>query len=55
MAFHGLMLEYALEGRSNFIASRDKMKAVLEDTGLKELIDQEAPKPATTDAQNLVK
>ena len=30
------------------------MEVVLEDNGLKEFIDQEVPKPTTTDAQNLV-
>ena len=41
MVFHGLRLEYALEGSSNFIAWRDRMEVVLEDNGLKEFIDQE--------------
>jgi len=54
MVFHGLRLEYALEGSSNFISWRDMMEVVLEDNGLKEFIDQEVPKPSTTDAQNLV-
>eukprot|EP00253_Pinus_taeda_P019865 PITA_19865 len=53
MAFHGLRLEYALEGISNFIAWRDKMEAVLEDNGLKEFIDQEVPKPVATNSKNL--
>jgi len=39
-------LEYALEGRSNDIAWKDRMEAVLDDNGLKELIDTEVPKPA---------
>jgi len=55
MAFHGLTLEYVSEGSSNFIVWRDMMEAMLEDNGLKEFIDQEVPKPATMDAQNLVK
>jgi len=29
------------------------MEVVLEDNGLKEFIDQEVPKPAAADAQNL--
>ena len=53
MAFHGLRLEYALEGNSNFIAWRDMMEVVLQDNGLKEFIDQEIPKSTTPDAQNL--
>eukprot|EP00253_Pinus_taeda_P008530 PITA_08530 len=53
MAFYSLRLEYALEGSSNFISWRDRMKHVLEDKGLKEFIDQEIPKLATSDAQNL--
>jgi hypothetical protein len=44
MAFNGLMLEYALEGRSNYIAWKDRMEAVLEDNGLKEFIDKDVPK-----------
>jgi len=53
MVLHGLRLDYALEGISNFIAWRDKMEAMLEDNGLNEFIHQEVPKRATTDAQNL--
>jgi len=30
------------------------MEAVIEDNGLKEFVDQEIPKPTTTDAENLV-
>jgi len=30
------------------------MEVVIEDNGLKEFVDQEIPKPATMDAQNLV-
>ena len=30
------------------------MEDVLEDNGLKEFIDQDIPKPPTSDAQNLV-
>ena len=53
MAFYGLRLEYALEGSSNYIAWKDRMEVVLEDNGLKEFIDQEIPKPASTNAQEL--
>ena len=48
MAFYGLRLEYGLEGSSNYIAWKDRMEVVLEDNGLKEFIDQEIPKPAST-------
>lgn len=54
MAFYNLQLEYALEGSSNFIAYKDRMEVVLEQNWLKEFIDQETPKPPTSDAQNLV-
>ena len=53
MAFHGMRLEYALEGSSNYIAWKDRMEAILEDNGLKEFIDQEIPNPASTNAQEL--
>ena len=53
MAFHGLRLEYALEGILNFTSKRDRMEVVLEDNGLKEFVEQAIPKPAATDAQNL--
>ena len=53
MAFYGLRLKYALEGSSNYIAWKDRMEVVLEDNGLKEFIDQEIPKPASTNAQEL--
>ena len=39
-------MEYALEGRSNYIAWRDRMEAVLDDNALKEFIDAEVPKPS---------
>ena len=53
MVFNGLRLEYAVEGRSNYIAWKDRMEAVLEDNGLKEFIDNDVPKPASSDAANL--
>ena len=46
-------MEYALEGSSNYIAWKDKMEAVLEDNGLKEFIDAEIPKPASSDVAAL--
>ena len=52
MAFNGLRFEYALDGSSNYIAWKDRMEVVLEDNGLKDLIDQEFSKP--TDATQLV-
>eukprot|EP00253_Pinus_taeda_P036312 PITA_36312 len=55
MAFYGLRLEYALEGSLNYIAWKDRMEAILEDNGLKEFIDQEIPKLASTNAQELAK
>eukprot|EP00253_Pinus_taeda_P027693 PITA_27693 len=53
MVFNGLRLEYALDGSSNYIAWKDHMEAVLEDNGLKDFIDQEAPKPAVANATKL--
>ena len=41
MASNGLILEYAHEGSSNNISWKDKMDAVLEDNGLKDLIDKD--------------
>ena len=53
MDFNGLILEYALEGSSNYIAWKDRMEVVLEDNGLKEFIDNDIPKPAAIDVVNL--
>jgi hypothetical protein len=53
MDFNGLRLDYALEGSSNYISWKDMMEAVLEDNGLKELIDKDVPKPDAIDAANL--
>ena len=50
MSFNGLRLEYALEGSSNYIAWKDRMEVVLEDNGLKEFIDNDVPKPTSSDA-----
>ena len=46
-------MEYALEGSSNYIAWKDRMEALLEDNGLKEFIDAEIPKLASSDAAAL--
>ena len=54
VVFYGLRLEYGLEGSSNYIAWKDRMEVVLEENGLKEFIDKEIPKPASTNAQELV-
>ncbi len=51
MEFNGLRLKYVLDGNSNYIAWKDRMEAVLEDNGLKDIIDKEVPKP--TDATEL--
>ena len=53
MEFYGLRLEYALEGSMNYIAWKDRIEVVLEDNGLKDLIDQEIPNLASTNAQEL--
>jgi hypothetical protein len=53
MALSGLRLEYALEGISNYISWKDRMEEVLEDSGLKEFIDKDVPKPDVADAANL--
>ena len=53
MSFNGLRLEYALEGNLNYITWKDRMEAVLDDNGLKEFIDAEIPKPASSDATTL--
>ena len=53
MAFNGFHLEYALEGSSNYIAWKDMMGVVLNDNGLKEFIDSDVPKPASSDAAGL--
>ena len=43
-------MEYALDGGLNYIAWKDRMEAVLEDNGLKELIDSDVPKLGSSDA-----
>ena len=51
MYFNGLILEYALEVSSNYIAWKDRMEAVLEDNELTKIIDTDIPKPAAADVQ----
>ena len=53
MAFNGLRLKYDLDGSSNYIAWKDHMEVVLEDNGLKDFIDKEVPKLATSNTQEL--
>ena len=53
MYFNGLRLEYALDGSLNYIAWKDRMEVVLDDNGLKEFIDVENPKPASSDAATI--
>ena len=47
------LLEYALEGSYNHIAWKERMEVVLDDNGLKDFIDEEIPKPASSDATAL--
>jgi hypothetical protein len=53
ISFNGLRLEYALEGGSNYIAWKDRMKVVLEDNGLKGYIDNDVPKMDATNTTNI--
>ena len=53
MSFNRLRLEYALEGSLNYIAWKDRMEVVLDDNGLKEFIDVDILKPASSDAAAL--
>ena len=46
-------MEYALDGSLNYISWKDRMEAVLEENGLKEFIDSNVPKPASSDATRL--
>ena len=45
-----MQLEYALDGRLNYIAWKDGMEVLLEDNGLKEFIDSNVPKSGSSDA-----
>jgi hypothetical protein len=53
MDFNGLSLEYSLEGISNYIDWKDRMKEVLKDNSLKDFIDRDVPKLVSTDTANL--
>ena len=53
MSFNGLRLEYALDGILNYISWKDMMEVVLEDNGLKDFIDNDFPKPGSSDASAL--
>ena len=53
MSFNGLRLEYALDGSLNYISWKDRMEVVLDDNGLKEFIDADIPKPASSDVAAL--
>jgi hypothetical protein len=53
MGFNVLRLDYALVGSLNFISWKEGMEEVLEDNGLKEFIDKDAPKPDVVDVANL--
>ena len=55
MDFNGLRFEYALNGSPNYVAWKGRMDALLEDNGLKELIDNDILKPTTFDAKDLEK
>ena len=46
-------MEYSLEGSSYYITWKDKMEVVLDENGLKEFIDAEISKPASSDAAAL--
>ena len=46
-------MEYTLEGSSNYISWKDRMEVVLDDNRLKEFIDAEIPKPASSDEATL--
>ena len=43
-------MEYALQVSLNYISWKDRMEVVLDDNGLKEFIDVDIPKPASSDA-----
>ena len=53
MDFNGLRLEYEIKGSSNYIYWKERMEVVLEDNGLNEFIDKDAPKLDVGDATNL--
>ena len=53
MDFNGFILEYELNGSSNYISWKDRMEVVLEDNGLKEFIDNDVPKLVVADSTNI--
>ena len=53
MVFNSLRLEYALEGSSKYISLKDGMEAIFKDNGLKKFIDNDVPKPAMIDVENI--
>ena len=53
MEFNGLILEYALEGSSKYIAWKDKDGGSIGGQWVKEFIDNDVPKPVVADAANL--
>lgn len=53
MTFNGIRLEYALEGNSNFIDSKDHVEEVFDENGLVEFIERDVTKPTESYAQNL--
>ena len=53
MSFNGIILEYVLEGSSNFIAWKDQMEAVLDDNGVLGYVKIDIAKPPHSDAQQL--
>ena len=53
MDFNGLILEYELQGNSNYISWKDRIEEILEDNNLKEFIDKYFPKVDVADAANL--
>ena len=46
-------MEYAFVGSLKYIAWKDRMEEMLDDNGLKEFINVEIPKPASSDAATL--
>jgi len=53
MDFNGLMLEYGLEGTSNFISWNDHMEVLLDDNVLLKYIKTNVAKPPEYGSQNL--
>lgn len=50
MDFNELMLDYAMEGTSNFVAWKDCMEVILDDNGLLEYIKADVAKSQDSDA-----